>query len=123
MAKILIADDCKLTRMIVRDALEINGHQVIEAQNGLDCIERTDGYKPDVLILDVHMPQINGLEVVTELRVTNKKLKIIGITSLGNGPYLMKMREFGANRVLPKPFTSEQIQKVVEDLLLDIAPY
>ena len=120
MASILIADDDAVTRMMLRELLELDGHKVAEAKDGKDCLLRLESSTPDILIIDVFMPQMNGIDTVIEIRNTNPTLKIIGVSSgglHGQTPYLNAIRTCGANQVLSKPINSSLLLLTVKDLL------
>ena len=68
MKKILVADDRPTSRELVRNVLEGSGYEVIEAADGVEALELARGQKPDAIILDLHMPRLDGFGVVQELR-------------------------------------------------------
>ena len=122
MALIVVADDCRLTRMLIREALESHGHEIIDAKDGVECVQAVNTLMPDLLIVDCFMPKMDGMEAIIELKETHKTLKIIGISScmspsgieIGKSPYVNALKLLGASYVLEKPFLPHQLQKLVE---------
>lgn len=127
MAKVLIIDDDPLVRETIALMLSLNGHQVATAENGRQGIEtfQTDSF--DVVILDIVMPEMEGLETIRRLRDMTAEVPLIAITgtpvsigSLGNErpmDYLAYARSFGAREALRKPFEEEQLLAAIDDAL------
>ena len=122
MAKILVVDDDSLIRQALRAALEPAGHEVIEAANGREGVDFYRGLHADLLITNIVMPEMDGLEEIRELERTNPGLKIIVISGYDlhekNG-YLELARDLGAQRTFTKPFDVDEVKAAVEELLLE----
>ncbi len=120
MASILIIDDEELVRLTVRQMLEDAGHKVAEAENGLDGIQKLKDFKADIVITDLLMPEMEGLETISELRSSRPELKIIAISGgarFKGVDYLNSAKKLGAQEILPKPFSDEQLQIAVNNTL------
>ena len=120
MALIVVADDDKLTRMMLRNALESGSHQVLEAANGRECLDHIKQSAPDLVMIDVFMPQMNGLDAVAEIRAVNSGLKIIGMSSGGShgkSPYLTAIKKLGANNVITKPIKAAELLTMIGEIL------
>lgn len=103
--KILICDDVAFFRASLRDILIEAGFEVVaEAANGIEAIEKTRAAKPDIVILDIVMPNKNGLEAAKELVRLRMPLKIVICSSLGYEPIVKEALRAGASAYILKPF-------------------
>lgn len=107
MATILIVDDEPHVRALIRDTLELEDHEVLEAVDGPSALEAlSESDLPDCVVLDIMMPGISGLDVLTELRrqPATKELPIILLTAMSDDATTWAGWSAGANVFLPKPF-------------------
>ena len=102
---VLIVDDVATNRALLRAVLQHSGHTVIEAENGFDCIKICESNPPDALLLDVMMPDLDGLEVCRRLRKIHSlvELPIIIVTTLSESAHVATALECGANDYVSKP--------------------
>lgn len=114
MARILIADDEKSIRVVLRKYLNSLGHEVVEASNGLEAVSILKGKKIDVAFLDIKMPEKGGLEVLDEV----KDVPIVVLTAYGTMDYTVKAMGKGAIEYITKPFSFEEIKSIIDKLLL-----
>lgn len=120
MARILIADDDPILRMTVVDYLEAEGHEVIEAADGREALDRLAEGPFDLLIVDMLMPNVDGLEVIMQLRRSGATLPILAISSGGRmdrSTLLRPAQIFGANETLPKPLMRSALVSAAQSLL------
>jgi len=121
MAKILVADDDADLRTVIENMLLMDNHSVTLAHNGEQALKELSNTAYDILILDLIMPDKDGVEVLMELRKSGKKYNIIAIsggTDLYEGTmYLEMAQKIGANVVLKKPFSFTELQNEVNKLL------
>lgn len=117
MVKILIVDDSALTRRILRRALEPAGYSLVEAEDGEKGLERYLIEKPDLVILDMIMPGIEGLEVLARIREINPQARVIISTADIQTSTRAMAREAGASGFINKPVDAESLLKIVGDLL------
>jgi CheY-like chemotaxis protein len=120
MARILLIDDQDELRMAIRVQLERLGHQVIEAPDGKVGLERFHAESPDLVITDLVMPVMEGIETIRRLRQANPTLGIIAISGGGGNPasaYLRVAKAFGADQMLAKPFSPEELKLAVQAVL------
>lgn len=117
MALILIAEDASLTRTMIRRALQTEGHEVLEASNGYECLEMVTTHAPDCLILDLLMPQMNGYEVLAALRNQNSQVPAIVVTADIQETSRRKCLELGAIAVITKPAQQDELLNVVQNAL------
>jgi len=113
--KYAIADDHKLFRRGVIAALEDTPifKLVLEAENGRDLLNNLNKAKPDVILLDLKMPGMDGIEAVVEIRKQNEEVKIIIITMLDDEKYVIHLMEIGANGYLLKNAEPEEIKTAI----------
>ena len=115
--KILIADDSKTIRKIMRLQLEEMGHEVIaEANNGHEAVEMYFKHSPDLITMDMQMPDMNGLEAVTTIKKVDKKVKIIMITAHGQKDLVMGSIKQGVSDYVLKPITTEKLEASIKKI-------
>lgn len=117
--KLMIADDHSLIREGLKQLLELEGdYEVIaEAKDGEECLEKLESVLPDVLLLDINMPKKNGLDVLQEIKKSNKNVKVLMLTVHNELEYLMKAIDIGANGYLLKDSESSELKKAISILL------
>jgi two-component system, chemotaxis family, chemotaxis protein CheY len=113
--KILIADDSSFMRKILKDILQTEGFiDFIECGNGKECLEKYDSEKPDLVLLDLIMPEVDGLEVLKKI---GKDAKVLVISAVGQEKILEEARNFGAKGCIIKPFDNKQVVLEVNRIL------
>ena len=119
MARILLIEDNDSIRTVLREALELAGHTVIEARNGVEGLELFSQAGADLVITDILMPHKGGLGVVTALREQVPPVNIIAISGAGNSAedYLDLAYRMGAVKVLLKPFSIAALIAAIDELL------
>jgi len=110
--KILIADDARIIRTVLSRKLEEAGYAVIAVQNGREALEVISRESFDLAILDIHMPELNGLETVREIRKTYSatQLPVIMATANGEDDHVIESFEAGANDYVTKPINFPVLQ-------------
>ena len=122
MARVLVVEDDEQVRIVLREILEPEGHEVLEAPNGEvgTTLYRRDPV--DLVTTNIVMPEKDGLELIRELRADFPGVKIIAISGCdpddGKG-YLSLAETYGARCTVPKPFSPDTIRTAVEELLKD----
>jgi CheY-like chemotaxis protein len=120
MAQVLVVDDEDQVRKLIRLVMEQEGHTVVEASNGKRATQRIQEAEIDLVISDVVMPDMDGLELIREIRRTYQGIKILAISGAGKegpGLYLNIAERFGADAILMKPFAPDQLIEKVSALL------
>ena len=119
MAKILVVDDEEHIVMILKDSLEFSGFQVVTAYNGLEALERVDQDKPDLIILDIGMPKLDGWEVCRRLKADEKSkhIPIIILTAYAQTSDQRKGSQLGADRFVTKPCDLTYLVEEINTLL------
>ena len=117
MAKILITDDSRTSRRILRGLLTENGYEVVEAENGEDGVEKYKAEKPELVTMDITMPVMNGLEALKQIREYDASSNVIMVTAAGQESKMMEAVKLGAAEFITKPFDKESILKTVDKVL------
>ena len=114
-AKIMITDDHSMIREGLKSLLELDGdiEVIAEAENGEECLQKLLSVKPDVLLLDINMPKMNGLEVLKTLKDAKSKVKVLVLTVHNETEYLMKAVEIGINGYVLKDSESAELKKAI----------
>jgi two-component system, chemotaxis family, chemotaxis protein CheY len=118
MANVLVVDDAAFMRMMMKNILEQNGFTVIgEATNGNEAVERYRTLRPDVVTLDITMPEKDGLQALKEIRELDPHAKVIMASAMGQQSMVVEAVRSGASDFVVKPFEQhrviEALQKVV----------
>ncbi len=116
---VLVVDDNDMNLMLVTKIMELEGYQVTTARNGKEAIQAYISRKPDMAVLDVMMPDINGFELCRKLRQPplNAKIPILLLTAMSSDMERKQAHEAGANDIWSKPFDMDPFRKRVEELL------
>ncbi len=118
MAKVLLVDDSRTSRKILRSILEENGHEVIgEAENGSDGIRQYKELKPDITTMDITMPVMDGLEALKQIMEYNKDAKVIMVTAAGQKTKMVDAIKYGAAEFIAKPFENQQIITIIDKVM------
>ena len=120
MATILIIDDDSQIRVMLRDALESQGHTIFDSANGTEGLEKYRAYPTDLIICDLMLPEKSGLTMIRELVEDFPTLNFIimsGLTGFGEATSLEFTKKFGAQRMLPKPFEISEMMMTVREAL------
>jgi chemosensory pili system protein ChpA (sensor histidine kinase/response regulator) len=119
--KILIADDSIYIRQSLNMTLSHEGYAVIEAVDGLQALDQLSKESPDLLLLDVEMPNLNGYDVLSIIRSHQEfsTLKIIMLTSRSSEKHKRRASELGANAYLTKPCPQDELLKTIKSLFVD----
>ncbi|SET07981.1 two-component system, chemotaxis family, response regulator CheY [Oceanobacillus limi] len=118
MAKVLITDDAAFMRMQLKDILTKQGHEVVgEAENGQVAVEMFQDLQPELVTMDITMPEMNGVDAVKEIKKINPEAKIIMCSAMGQQGMVVEAIQAGAKDFIVKPFTPERIQESVGKVL------
>lgn len=116
---ILLADDDQDICLLIKDYLEISGYYVLVANNGLVALELLDSYLPHLVISDIKMPQVDGYQLIKQIRQKPqfRLLPVIFLTEFNSTKERIKGYQNGCDVYLPKPFDIEELGAVVKNLL------
>jgi len=117
VAKILVVDDAAFMRMRCSKLLTENGYEVVEAENGLDAIAKYKENKPDAVLLDITMPEMDGLTALKEIRKVDPEAKVAMVTAMGQQSMIMDAIKSGAKDFVVKPFQPDRVLAAVKKLI------
>lgn len=118
MGGILIVDDAAFMRMMIKDILTKNGYEVVgEAENGLAAVEMYEKYKPDLVIMDITMPEMDGIEAVKKIMEKDPSANIIMCSAMGQQAMVIDAIQAGAKDFVVKPFQPERVIEAVKKAL------
>lgn len=117
--KILIVDDAAFMRMMIKDILEKNGYEVVgEAENGLRAVEKFKEAEPDLVIMDITMPELSGIDAVKKIMEVDDSAKIIMCSAMGQQAMVIESIQAGAKDFIVKPFQAERVIDAVKKILV-----
>ncbi|ADL52260.1 response regulator [Clostridium cellulovorans] len=117
MKKILIVDDAAFVRLSLKTLLSNNNFEVIgEACNGVEAVAKYQELKPDLVTMDITMPEMDGIQAVELIKSIDNNAKIIMVSSLGQEDKVMKAVISGASGFIVKPFNDEHIIKTLNSI-------
>lgn len=118
MAKIMIVDDSNYLRATLRAAFEKAGYEVVaEASNGKEAVTTYAKVRPDVVTMDIVMPEANGLQAISQIMQFDSEARIIVITALGHEPMVRKALSFGALNFVIKPADTDEILQAIDSVV------
>ena len=117
--KVMLADDHVLMREGIKHLLEFDGSiEVIEeANDGIECLEKLRNKRPDILLLDINMSDMNGIEVLEELKRVNDPLKVLMLTVHSEVEYLVKAIDIGADGYILKDSGSQELKQAINVIM------
>lgn len=118
MKKILVVDDDDILRMLICDTLEDLGHEIHEAEDGQEALNKVTEHSYDLMILDYMMPNVTGAEVIENLP-TNLRLPILMLTAKAQESDRQLLFDKGADYFMSKPFRPFELISLVEEILND----
>ena len=117
MAKILVVDDAAFMRLRAVKLLKDAGHSVIEAENGRMAVESYGRERPDAVLMDITMPEMDGLEALAEIRRLDPTARVAMLTAMGQQSIVMDAIKRGARDFVVKPFAPDRVLGAVNKLL------
>ncbi len=114
MAKILVADDAMFMRNKTSRLLTANGYQVIEAANGEEAVNNYFREKPDLVLMDITMPVLDGIEALKQVMTKDPDAKVVMVTALGQKSMVLEAVKAGARDFIVKPFEPERLLEAVK---------
>ncbi len=117
MAKILITDDAAFMRMILKDILVKNGHTIIEATNGLDAIKKYKDEKPNLVTMDITMPEMDGIEALKQIKNFDPNANVIMCSAMGQQAMVIESIQAGAKDFIVKPFQQDRVLDAITKAL------
>ena len=121
MAKILVVDDARFMRMMLSGILSEDGHEVVgQGENAKMAIEQYSSLKPDIMTLDIIMPEIDGINsvhAIKEILAHDQNAKIIVVSAMGQKDIMVECLQAGVKDFIVKPFQPEKVKATVQRIL------
>jgi two-component system chemotaxis response regulator CheY len=116
--KILLVDDAAFMRKVIKDTLSKNGYtELYEAVDGADAVEKFSEIQPDLVIMDITMPNMDGLEALKAIRAKDSNASVVMCSAMGQESMVMDAVRSGAKDFIVKPFKPDRIIKTVTSVL------
>ncbi|KYC92915.1 two-component system response regulator [Heyndrickxia sporothermodurans] len=115
--KILIVDDQFGIRILLNEVLQKEGYKTFQAANGAQALEITKKYAPDLVLLDMKIPGMDGIEILKRMKVLDPNIRVIIMTAYGELDMIQEAKDLGALTHFAKPFDIDDIRKAVKDHL------
>lgn len=114
---VMIVDDALFIRNILRGIMKDKGYMVVaEAASGIEAMKNLHDFQPDIIILDIILPDANGLDLLESILETHPRTKVVICSAIGQEPIIQKALEHGAKAFLKKPVTPEKVVEVMASL-------
>ena len=115
---ILIVDDAAFMRMMIKDILSKNGYTVAgEAENGVKAIEKYNELKPDLVLMDITMPDKDGIQALKDIKAADPNAKIIMCSAMGQQAMVIESIQAGAKDFIVKPFQADRVIEAVKKVV------
>ncbi|MBP1968090.1 two-component system chemotaxis response regulator CheY [Virgibacillus natechei] len=116
--RILIVDDAAFMRMMIKDILTKSGYNVIgEAQDGAEAVEKYKELSPDLVTMDITMPEMDGVEALKKIQELNQEAKVIMCSAMGQQAMVIDAIQAGAKDFIVKPFEAERVIEAIQKVL------
>lgn len=117
MSKIMVVDDAQFMRVRLTKLLTGHGYDVSEAENGEQAVKTYRSAKPDAVLMDITMPEKDGLEALTEIRKFDPAARVIMLTALGQESMVIQAIKNGAKDYVVKPFDPDRVMSALQKIL------
>ena len=118
MTRVLIADDAAFMRMMLKDILTKNGFEVVgEASNGKEAVSKYEELKPDLVTLDITMPEMDGIQTLKQIMASDSLAKVIMCSAMGQQSMVIEAIQSGAKDFIVKPFQPERVMESISKVL------
>lgn len=116
--RILIVDDAAFMRMMIKDILTKNGFEVVgEAQDGAQAVEKYEELSPDLVTMDITMPEMDGITALKKIREKDPTAKVIMCSAMGQQAMVIDAIQAGAKDFIVKPFQADRVIEAVQKVL------
>jgi two-component system, chemotaxis family, chemotaxis protein CheY len=117
LPKILLVDDAAFMRMRCAKLLTENGYEVAEAENGQEAIHKYQSYRPDMVLMDITMPVMDGISATREIKSLDPNAKVVMVSALGQQTMVIEAIKAGAKDFVVKPFEPDKILGTVKKII------
>ena len=115
---ILICDDAAFMRMMIKDILSKNGYNVVgEAENGAIAVEKYSELKPDLVLMDITMPEMDGIQALKKIREKDASASVIMCSAMGQQAMVIESIQSGAKDFIVKPFQADRVLEAVKKVI------
>ena len=115
---ILICDDAAFMRMMIKDILTKNGYNIVgEAENGAKAVEKYNELKPDLVLMDITMPEMDGIEALKKIKSGDPNASIIMCSAMGQQAMVIESIQSGAKDFIVKPFQADRVLEAVQKVV------
>jgi two-component system chemotaxis response regulator CheY len=116
--RILVVDDAAFMRMMIKNIVTKSGYEVVgEAENGKQAVEKYAELKPDIVTMDITMPDMDGIEAVKAIKAIDPEASIVMVSAMGQQAMVMDAIQAGARDFIVKPFQQERLLQAIERVL------
>ena len=114
--RVLIVDDAAFMRMMVKDILSKNGYEIVgEAENGMKALEKYQELKPDLVTMDITMPEMDGITAVKEIKKVDPAAKVVMCSAMGQQAMVIEAIQAGARDFIVKPFQADRVLEAIRN--------
>jgi two-component system chemotaxis response regulator CheY len=117
MARILVVDDAAFMRVRAAKVLEDAGHTVQQAENGLEAVKQYTEWRPDAVLMDITMPEMDGLAALKEIKKIDPAARVAMVTAMGQQAIVMEALKSGAKDFVLKPFQPDRVLSALQKIL------
>ena len=118
MKRVMVCDDAAFMRMMIKDILVKNGYEIAaEAENGLKAVEQYSEAKPDLVLMDITMPEVDGIEAVRRIKALDPNANVIMCSAMGQQAMVIEAIQAGAKDFIVKPFQADRVLEAVRKVI------
>ena len=118
MAKVMICDDAAFMRMMIKDILTKNGYEIAaEAENGQKAVEKYPEAKPDLVLMDITMPEMDGIQALKKIKEQDPGATVIMCSAMGQQAMVIESIQSGAKDFIVKPFQADRVIEAVQKVV------
>lgn len=112
--RVLVVDDAAFMRMMVKDILSKNGYEIVgEAENGMKALEKYQELKPDLVTMDITMPEMDGITAVKEIKKVDPAAKVVMCSAMGQQAMVIEAIQAGARDFIVKSFQADRVLEAI----------
>lgn len=116
--KVLIVDDAAFMRMMIKEIISKNGYEVVgEAVNGVDAVQKYKEVKPDIVTMDITMPEMDGIQALRQIKSIDSNAKVLMCSAMGQQAMVIEAIQAGAKDFIVKPFQAERVLEALQKAL------
>lgn len=118
MKRVMVCDDAAFMRMMIKDILTKNGYNVVgEAENGAKAVEKYQELKPDLVLMDITMPEMDGIQALKAIKAADPSATVIMCSAMGQQAMVIESIQSGAKDFIVKPFQQDRVLEAVRKVV------